>query len=180
MCILWTPVAVILCIYVSLQVKPRFIKKNINCRLISPSTTECRNQLQKWTLLAGSHGCKVCVHYCCFMGSELQQLCCPSCTRLWHSSLLSFSDFLGVRSSLAPMSSTFSSVSTRCLCFCFLSIKSLVDLSLFTKLWILCLLETLSSQSLHQNFCRHFLLGLYFTQLSYRNTHCSEVYRPMM
>jgi hypothetical protein len=31
-----------------------------------------------------------------------------------------FSDFLGVCSSLAPVSSSFSSVSTRCVCFCFL------------------------------------------------------------
>jgi hypothetical protein len=37
-------------------------------------------------------------------------------------------------SSLVPMSSNFSSVSTRRLCFCFLSIKSPVVLSLFSKL----------------------------------------------
>jgi hypothetical protein len=49
-----------------------------------------------------------------------------------------FSDFLGVCSSLAPMSSNFSSVTTRRLCFVFVSIKSPVVLSLFTKLWIVC------------------------------------------
>jgi hypothetical protein len=42
--------------------------------------------------------------------------------------------------SLVPMSSNFS-VSTRRLCVCFLFIKSPVVLSLFTKLWILWLLE---------------------------------------
>jgi hypothetical protein len=36
----------------------------------------------------------------------------------------------------------FSSVSTRLLCFVFLSVKSPVILSLFTKLWIVCLLGT--------------------------------------
>jgi hypothetical protein len=30
----------------------------VNCGLISPSTTDCRKQLQKWTLPAGSRGCK--------------------------------------------------------------------------------------------------------------------------
>jgi hypothetical protein len=61
-----------------------------------------------------------------------------SCTKLWHSSLSwarRFSDFLGVYSSLAPMSTNFSLVSTRRLWFCFLFIKS-PFLSLFTKLWI--------------------------------------------
>jgi hypothetical protein len=57
--------------------------------LISPSTTHCTNQLQKWTLLAGSRGWKDCMDYCCFIGSKFQQLCCRSCTRLWHSSFLS-------------------------------------------------------------------------------------------
>jgi hypothetical protein len=64
---LWIPVAIILRIYVRiLQVKPRFIRKE--CQLlisISPSTTDCRNQLQKWALLARSRGCKTCVGYCC-------------------------------------------------------------------------------------------------------------------
>jgi hypothetical protein len=38
----------------------------------------------------------------------------------------------------------FSPVTTRCLCFCFFSMKSPVVLSLLTKLWIVCLLGTLS------------------------------------
>jgi hypothetical protein len=33
-------------------------EKNDNCGSISPSTIDCRNQLQKWTLLAGSRSCK--------------------------------------------------------------------------------------------------------------------------
>jgi hypothetical protein len=73
------------------------------------------------------------------------------------------SDFLGVCSSLAPISSNFSSVSTRRLCFCFLSIKSPVDLSLFTKLWIVCLLRTLSPRNLRRNFRRRFLADPHFT-----------------
>jgi hypothetical protein len=36
------------------------------------------------------------------------------------------------------MLSNFSSVNTQCLCFCFLSIKNPVVLSLLTKLWIVC------------------------------------------
>jgi hypothetical protein len=66
------------------------------------------------------------------------------------------SDFLGVCSSLAPMSSNFSSVSTQRLYFVFLSIKSPAILSLFTKLWNVCLLRTLSSWNLHKNFHWHF------------------------
>jgi hypothetical protein len=69
-----------------------------------------------------------------------------------------FSDFLGVCLGLVPMASNFSSVRTRRVCFFFffLSIKSLVVLSLFTKLWIVCLLGTLSSRNLRRNFRRHF------------------------
>jgi hypothetical protein len=66
-----------------------------------------------------------------------------------------FSDFLHVCSCLAPMSCNFS-VSTRCLCFCFLSIKSPIVLSLFAKLWIVWLLETLSSRNLLQIFADTF------------------------
>jgi hypothetical protein len=63
-------------------------EKNVNCGSISPSTTDCSNQLQKWTLPAGSRGCKACVDYCCFIGSKLQ-LCGRSCTKHRHSSLSS-------------------------------------------------------------------------------------------
>jgi hypothetical protein len=45
-----------------------------------------------------------------------------------------FNDFLGVFSSLVPMSSNFSSVSTQRLYVCILSIKSPVVLILLTKL----------------------------------------------
>jgi hypothetical protein len=85
-----------------------------------------------------------------------------------------------LRSSLARIPSNISSASTRCLCFCFFSIKSPVGLSLFSKLWIVCVLGTLSSRNLHQNFCWHFLSDPYFTQVSYRNTCCSKVYHTMM
>jgi hypothetical protein len=56
--------------------------KNVNCWSISPLTTDCRNQLQKWTLLAESRGCKACVDYSCSIWSMIQSLCCPPCTRL--------------------------------------------------------------------------------------------------
>jgi hypothetical protein len=48
-----------------------------------------------------------------------------------------FRDFISVCSSVVPMLSKFS-VSTRCLCLCFLSITSPVVIGLFTKLWIVC------------------------------------------
>jgi hypothetical protein len=170
-----TRVAIILHIYVSLQVKLPFIEKNANCGSISPSTTDCKNQLQKWTLLTGSRGCKACVDCCYFIGSKLQQLRCPSSTRL--CSLVSWarriSDFESVCSSLDIMSSNFSSLSTRRLCFCFLSIGSPVVLSLFTKLWIVCLMRTPSSRNLR----RQFIADPYFTYVSYRNISCSKVYR---
>jgi hypothetical protein len=69
---------------------------------------------------------------------------------------------MGVCSSLAPISSNFSSVSIRCLCFVFLSLKGHVLLSLFTKLWIICMLRTISSQNLRQNFHQHFPADPYF------------------
>jgi hypothetical protein len=73
-----------------------------------------------------------------------------------------FQYFLGVCSSLTSISSNFSA-NTRRLCFCFLSVKSPVVLSLFTKLWIICLLGSLSSQNLRRHFRRHILADPYFT-----------------
>jgi hypothetical protein len=73
--------------------------------------------------------------------------------------MFSFSSSSVRGSLLAHMSSNFSSVSTRHLCFVFLYIKSPDVLSLFTKLWIVCLLGTLSSR----NFRRHFPADPYFT-----------------
>jgi hypothetical protein len=61
------------------------------------------------------------------------------------------------------MSSNFSSVSTRRLCFVFLSIKSPIVLTLFTKLWTVCLLGTLSSRNVRRNFRRHFPADPYLT-----------------
>jgi hypothetical protein len=111
MWILWITVAIILCFYVSLQVNPSYIRKNVNFWSISPSTTNCRNQLQKWTLLASLRDCKACVDYCCFIGN------CVALLTLDFDIPISwarcFSDFLGVCSSLAPMSCNFFSVSTR-------------------------------------------------------------------
>jgi hypothetical protein len=78
------------------------------------------------------------------------------------------------------MSSNFSSVYTRLLCYCFLSITSPVVLNLFTNLWIVCLLGTPSSRNLGRSFRRHFLADQYFTLVTCRNTHCSKVYHSMM
>jgi hypothetical protein len=50
--------AIILRSYVSLQVKPRFVRKECKLRIDLPSTTDCRNQLQKLTPLAGVRSCK--------------------------------------------------------------------------------------------------------------------------
>jgi hypothetical protein len=50
-------------------------------------------------------------------------------------------------------------------------LTSPVVLSLFTKLWIVCLLRTLSSR----NFRRHFPADPYFTWVPYRNTRCSSI-----
>jgi hypothetical protein len=154
-------------------------EKNGNCGSISPSTTDRRNQLQKWTLLTGLRDSKAPVDCFCFIGPKLHQLRCPSCTILLHSSLLSetFQWFSTCMFKVwPPMSSNFS-VSTWLLYFCFLSIKSPVVLSLFTKLWIVCLLGTLSSRNFGRNLRGHFLADPYFTWVSYRNTRCSEVYR---
>jgi hypothetical protein len=62
------------------------------------------------------------------------------------------------------------------LCFCFLSVKSPVVLSLFTKLWIAYLLGTLLSLNSRLNFLRRFHADPCFTQTSYRNTRCFKVY----
>jgi hypothetical protein len=53
MWVLWTPVATVSRIYISLKLSHLSSEKNVSCGLISPSTIDCRNQLQKWTLLAG-------------------------------------------------------------------------------------------------------------------------------
>jgi hypothetical protein len=63
--------------------------------------------------------------------------------------------------------------------FLFLSVKIPLVLSLFTKLWIVCLLGTLPSWNLRRNFRRHFPADPYFTYVSYRNTHWSKLYRTM-
>jgi hypothetical protein len=66
-----------------------------------------------------------------------------------------------VCSSLASISSSFPSVSNRH-DFCFLCIKSPVVLSLFTQLWIVSLLGTLSSR----NLCWHFLADPYVSYIN--------------
>jgi hypothetical protein len=37
-------------------------ENNVPCGSISPSTADSRNKMQKWTLLAGSCGCKECIN----------------------------------------------------------------------------------------------------------------------
>jgi hypothetical protein len=117
------------------------------------------------------------VDYCCWTESKFQQLCYPSCTTLWHSVSWAkhFSDFLSVCSSLAPMSFNFSSVSILHLRFCLLSIKSHADLSLFMKLSIVCLLGTLSSRNLRQNFQWH-VLADHISHRSHTEIHTALKY----
>jgi hypothetical protein len=126
MWILWTLVAIILCIYASLRVKETTLhQKRMSIadwpHLRRQIVETGRNQLQK-TNPAGWNVRLQGVDYCCSIRSKLQQLCCRSCTKL--ETLVSwarrFSDFLGVCSSLAPMASNLS-VSTPWLCFFFLS-----------------------------------------------------------
>jgi hypothetical protein len=92
------------------------------------------------------------------------------------SSARRFTDFLGVCSNPAPIVSNFSSVSTWLLYFCFLSIESPIDLSLFTKLWIVCLLGTFSARNLCQYFRRHFLEDPYFMRCHTAAIHVALKY----
>jgi hypothetical protein len=132
MWILWIPVAIILRINVSLQVKPHFIRKE--CQLLIDITFN--NRLQKptakmnpasWT--ARLQG----VVYCCYIGYNIEQMCCRSCTRLWHSSLLNctFQWFSRYMFKSGPSIIYFSSVSTLQICkhlFIFIPAKTQVSL----------------------------------------------------
>jgi hypothetical protein len=176
MWILWTPVAIILCIYVSLQANPCFIECQLRTDLTLDKNVETNYKNEPCYLDRMAARCGLLLLH----RFLLQQLCCFLALDFdtsvsWPRS---FSDFLGVWWSLAPMSSNSSSISTQSL-FCFLSIKSLIDLNLFTILWIICLLGTLSSRNLHQNFFQHFLADLYFTKVPHRDTCCSKVYHTM-
>lgn len=85
-------------------------------------------------------------------------------------------DFFGEASSLAPILSNLSSVSTvRFLCG-FLSSSDPVLFSLLTKLCILCLLGTGSPGNWHRNFLRHFPADSYLKYSSTKHTRCSIVY----
>jgi hypothetical protein len=156
MLLLWTSLSIILLIYVSLQVK-QLVRKQYQLRINSPLTTDYRNQLQKLTLLAGSHSYKAwiaVVSYSLSFGNYVAFLALDFDTPVSWSR--HFSDSLGVCSSLASMSSNFSSVSTWHLCSCFF-----IDPSLLTKLWNACLLETLSLWNVHSHFPR----SPYFTKV---------------
>jgi hypothetical protein len=85
-----------------------------------------------------------------------------------------FTNFLRVCSSLAPVSSHFSSVSIRRWCFCSLSIRSSVDLSLFTKLRIVWMLGTFYHNIYVEIFNDTFEQTRISRTLSYRNTLCSK------
>jgi hypothetical protein len=113
--------------------------------------------------------------YGCLIWSNLQQLHCPSCTRLWHSSIFcqAFQWLSMYMLKFGSCIIKYSSVSTRCLCSCFLSIKSPADLSLFNKLCNVCLLGTLPSQNLRRNFRRHFLADLFSRRCR------TEIYVPL-
>jgi hypothetical protein len=64
-------------------------EKNISFGSVSFSATDCRNKLQKWTLLTGSRGWKAWMDYCCFIGSKIQQSAVLKIfAKLWIASLL--------------------------------------------------------------------------------------------
>jgi len=85
-------------------------------------------------------------------------------------------DFLGEVSSLAPILSNLSSVSTVRFLSGFLSSSDPVLFSLLTKLCILCLLGTGSPGNWHRNFLRHFPADSYLKYSSTKYTRCSIVY----
>jgi hypothetical protein len=88
-------------------------EKNVNYGLVSPWMTNCSNQLPKWTPIAGLCSCKAWITVVLW-GLSFSN--CVAVLALDFDTPVSwarhFSDFLGVCSSLAPMSSNFSSVST--------------------------------------------------------------------
>jgi hypothetical protein len=129
-------------------------EKKVSCRSISSSMIHCRNQLQQWTLLVGSCSCKA------WITTDLYGLSCSNCVAF-----------------LALYCDTPVTLSTRRLFFCFLFIKSPVNRSLFTKLWIVCLLGTLSSQKFLSAITSRIVFDI---SMSYRNTCCSEVSRTMI
>jgi hypothetical protein len=129
---------------------------------------DCWNQLQKWTLLAESCGCKV------WITVLLQGLWFSNCVAI----LALYFDIPVISRCMFkvwPLCHLILLRKQLALMILFLSIKTHAVLRVFTKLWIVCLLRNLSLQNLHQNI----LADPYFTQLSYRNTHCSDVYRTM-
>jgi hypothetical protein len=73
-----------------------------------------------------------------------------------------FSDFLGICSSLAPTSSSFSSVRTRSLCFCFLSIKICCSKSI-NQIMNRLVAENSFITKFTPKFLQHFPVDPYFT-----------------
>jgi hypothetical protein len=96
--------------------------------------TQLRRQTVESNWKMNNNGCIALLQgmdYCCFTECKLQKLCWFSCTTFWLSIYWAgrFRDFVGVCFSKAPLSCNFSSLSTRRLCFCCLSIKSPAVLS---------------------------------------------------
>jgi hypothetical protein len=124
MWLLWTPLVIILRIYVSLQVRPRFIRKEGQLRIdltFDDRPKEGRS-----------------------FSSCVAVLALHSDTPV--SWARRFSDFLGACPGLAPVSSNFL-VSTRRLCFCFLSVHQIMNYLSAGNSFITKFSLTLSSRS---------------------------------
>jgi hypothetical protein len=118
MWILWTLVAIIFVFTYLCKWNHASSEKNVNCGSISPSTIDCRNKLQKWTLLVGSSSYKAWITVILY---GLSSSNCVSVAALDFvtpvPSARVLRDFLSVCTSLANMSSNFFSASAWHLCF---------------------------------------------------------------
>lgn len=123
------------------------LEKNVNYGLISPLMTNCRNQLQKRTVLAdrktARHGLLL------FYRDWATAIVLHFVHLIFKLQPLELCALVISRCTFKPGFYAIKLLHSKCcLCFCFLSINSFVDLSLFTKLWIACLLGTRSPQNI--------------------------------
>lgn len=107
------------CSHVNLN-KTRLRQQRNNCGSTVPSFTDKINHLQKCILVYGPLGCNECICIILYgkVSAILQVLAEEAVTSACRA--IYGRDFLGGRSSLAPMSASFSSVNTWRFCFYFL------------------------------------------------------------
>jgi predicted permease len=137
-------------------------ERNTNCGSVSPSYSDQRNQFQKFILAIGSCSFKawtiVVLHGCSFYSFVTLHIDVLK-TPVSHTSCLR--DILGETSSLAPLASIVSSVSTVHFLSGFSYSNDPAVFSLLTRKFILCLLITDSLGNMHWNFLQHFLADSY-------------------